>query len=58
MIIQDSTTDALLRFLNDKGGSAGLVSDEGGMIFKSRISSNLAPLNSIWSGDPVYYRTG
>ena len=54
MIIQDSTTDALLRFLNDKGGSAGLVSDEGGMIFKSRISSNLAPLNSIWSGDPVY----
>lgn len=50
-IIQDSTTDALVQFLAEMGGSAGLLSDEGGMIFKSRISSNLAPLNSIWSGD-------
>jgi hypothetical protein len=50
-IIQDCTTDALIQFLAENGGSAGLVSDEGGMIFKSRVSSNLAPLNSIWSGD-------
>ncbi len=52
-IIQDVTTDALISFLDEKGGSAGLLSDEGGLIFKSRISSNLAPLNSIWSGDGV-----
>lgn len=53
-IIQDATPDAMLRFLHEKGGSAGLLSDEGGIFFKSRLSSNLAPLNSLWSGDQVY----
>lgn len=53
-VIQDATTDAMLRFLHEKGGSAGLLSDEGGIFFKSRLSSNLAPLNSLWSGDQVY----
>lgn len=53
LVVQNTTIDALMQFLHYRGGSAGLLSDEGGLFFKSRLTSNLAPLNSIWSGDPI-----
>ena len=58
MIIQDSTTDALLRFLNDKGGSAGLVSDEGGMIFQEPNILQLGATELNLVRRPCLYRTG
>jgi hypothetical protein len=55
MIVQNISVGALMKFLSEKGGSAGLVSDEGGVIFNSKALDDLSVLNSIWSGDPVYF---
>lgn len=50
LIYSDTTMEALLYKLFHGWSSAGLQSSEGGLIFSSRASQDLAVLNVLWDG--------
>ncbi len=50
---EDSTEEALLIGLYENSPNAFLGSSEGGVLLKSRIMSNTATINALWSGDEV-----
>ncbi|MEZ8042060.1 YfjI family protein [Vibrio sp. 1F263] len=53
LIFEDSTIEALLSDLSEHIPNAYLGSSEGGVLLNSRIMSQTANLNSIWSGDEI-----
>lgn len=53
LIFEDSTIEALLSDLSEHVPNAYLGSSEGGVLLNSRIMSQTANLNSIWSGDEI-----
>jgi hypothetical protein len=53
MIYEDSTVEALLIGLKENSPNAFLGSSEGGVLLKSRVMSNTATINALWSGDEV-----
>ncbi|MCC3842186.1 DUF3987 domain-containing protein [Vibrio parahaemolyticus] len=53
LAFEDSTLEALLSGLSEHIPNAYLGSSEGGVLLNSRIMSQTASLNSLWSGDEV-----
>lgn len=53
LVFEDSTIEALLSDLSEHVPNAYLGSSEGGVLLNSRIMSQTANLNSIWSGDEI-----
>jgi hypothetical protein len=49
--------EALLSSLYNNMPSAGIITDEGEIVLNSRASSNLASLNSLWSGSSLNVNT-
>ena len=53
LTFEDSTQEALLSSLSENIPNAFLGSSEGGVLLNSRLMSQTASLNSIWSGDDI-----
>lgn len=53
-ILRDATPEAVSWHLYSHTPSAGLVSDEGGVILNGRVMQNLPMLNGYWDGSDVY----
>ena len=53
LVFEDSTPEALLSGLNENIPNGFLGSSEGGILLNSRVMSQTASLNAIWSGDDV-----
>lgn len=53
-ILRDATPEAVSWHLYSNTPSAGLVSDEGGIILNGRVMQNLPMLNGYWDGSDVY----
>ena len=53
LTFEDSTQEAMLSILSENIPNAFLGSSEGGVLLNSRIMSQTASLNSIWSGDDI-----
>jgi hypothetical protein len=51
LIINDATPEALVQTLHERWPSAGIMSDEGAIVFDSRAMQRLGLLNSLWAGD-------
>ncbi len=52
-LYDDSTAQALYSGLQNGLPFAGLISSEGGNVLKSGAFSDMAKLNSLWSGEPI-----
>lgn len=50
LIMSDATIEGILDSLHSKWPSAGLITDEGSVIFDSRALSKLGNLNKLWDG--------
>ncbi|PHI31256.1 hypothetical protein CRN84_18885 [Budvicia aquatica] len=53
ILYSDATTEAITQDLVENIGSAGLVSDEGGVIFNGRAIRNLPLYNQLWDGGSI-----
>lgn len=53
LTFEDSTSEALFSSLSENIPNAFLGSSEGGILLNSRLMSQTANLNSIWSGDDI-----
>lgn len=53
ILYDDSTAQALYSGLQKGLSFAGLTSSEGGNVLKSGAFSDMAKLNSLWSGEPI-----
>lgn len=53
LLFENVTVEALLDAMGSGSPSAGLISAEGSNFFGGSIGSLLAPLCSLWSGDPL-----
>jgi hypothetical protein len=53
-ILRDATPEAVSWHLFSKTPSAGLISDEGGLILNGRAMADLPMLNGYWDGTDVY----
>lgn len=56
MIITDATPEAIAYDFHKKWHSAGIVSDEGAVVFGGRATHNLGMLNKLWDGDSLYVK--
>ena len=56
MIITDATPEAIAYDLYKKWPSAGIMSDEGAVVFGGRATHNLGMLNKLWDGDPLHVK--
>lgn len=54
LIFTDATPESLAFGLYKKWPSAGIMSDEGAVIFDSRTMNNLGMLNKLWDGDTLH----
>lgn len=52
LILSDASTEAILANLHQCWPSAGIMSDEGGIVFESRTLNRLSMLSALWGGAP------
>lgn len=56
MIITDANPDAIAYGLFKKWFSAGIMTDEGTVVFGGRAMHNLGTLNKLWDGDTLHVK--
>lgn len=54
LIFSDATPESIAFDLYSKWPSAGIMSDEGGVVFDSRTTRNPGMLNKLWDGDSLH----
>jgi putative DNA primase/helicase len=54
LILSNATPEAILQRYHQRWLSAGIMADEGAVIFDSRTMRDLGMLNKLWDGDTLY----
>lgn len=52
LILSDASTEVILANLHQCWPSAGIMSDEGGIVFEARTMNRLGMLSALWGGAP------